>query len=83
MKQAVYGVYLNGQVILTEPVTIPDESDVIVVFLNKRTRKQETNENALIELFDIFGPWEDSKDADDIISSIKESRVSREVDLRL
>jgi len=79
MQQAVYGVFSKGKIIFNEPVCASDESDVIVVFLNKQTSKK----NELSKLFDVLGAWEDSKDADEIIAEIRGSRMSRKADIQL
>ena len=81
MQQAVYGVYKKGQIVFKEPISASDESDVIVVFLNKQTN--EPNKHDLTSLFDTLGAWEDSKDANAIIAEIKESRRSRKSDITL
>jgi len=77
MQNAAYGVFRNGQVELSEPVFLPDESNVIVVFLDGQKNVPVQKKNALSEIFDTLGAWEDSKDADKIIAEIEKSRVSR------
>ena len=81
MQQAVYGVYTKGTIVFNEPVSASDESDVIVVFLDKQANNQKKNK--LSKLFDVLGAWEDSKSADEIIDDIRGSRVSRKSDISL
>ena len=80
MQNAAYGIFRNGHVIFNEPVTAPDDSKVIVVFLDMQKKAPTQNRNALMKLFDALGSWEDSKDTETIISEIEESRVSRAAD---
>ena len=40
----------------------------------------EDNRHALLRLFDTLGAWEDTKDADEIITEMRESRISRKKD---
>ncbi|MCL1872778.1 MAG: hypothetical protein FWF85_01510 [Clostridiales bacterium] len=81
MQNAAYGIFRKGQIILDEPVTAPDESSVIVVFLDTQKIVPAQNSNMLLRIFDTLGAWEDSKDAETIISEIEKSRVSKTVDI--
>ena len=81
MQNAAYGVFRKGQIILNEPVTAPDESSVIVVFLDGQKTASIRNNNTLLGIFDTLGPWEDSKDTEMIISEIENSRKSRKADV--
>ena len=81
MQQAAFGVFKKGQIILKESVTVPDESDVIVVFLNRQNNRTTKKKNELLEIFDTLGAWEDSKDTEIIIADIEKSRMSRKIDI--
>ena len=80
MQNAAYGIFKKGKVIFNEPVIAPDESNVIVVFLDKQKNVSVRN-NKLINIFDALGAWEDSKDTEEIIAEIENSRVSRTTDI--
>jgi len=43
----------------------------------KLTESIELNENKEFDLKSLFGAWEDSKDSDDIIKEIKDSRTDK------
>ena len=81
MQKAAYGIFRKGQIIFSEPVTAPDDSNVIVVFLDKQKNVSAKNKNALLNIFDTLGAWEDSKDTETIIAEIENSRVSRTADV--
>ena len=81
MQNAAYGIFKKGKIIFNEPVTAPDDSSVIVVFLDKQTNAPAKNKNALLKIFDTLGAWEDSKDPETIIAEIEKSRVSRMADV--
>lgn len=81
MHNAAYGVFRKGQVILNETVNAPDNSSVIVVFLDKRANSPAHSGQSLLEVFETLGAWEDSKDTETIILEIEKSRVSRETDV--
>lgn len=83
MQQATYGIFRKGTITLKEPVNAPDESDVIVVFLEKKTNKKRQSGNALLKIFDTLGTWEDSRDTEEIITEIRKSRISRNLDIAL
>ena len=81
MQNAAYGVFKKGKIIFNEPVTAPDDSSVIVVFLDKQKNVPVQNENSLLNIFSTLGAWEDSKDTETIIAEIENSRVSRTADV--
>ena len=81
MQNAAYGIFRKGHIILNEPVTAPDDSNVIVVFLDKQNNVQTQKNNRLVNIFDTLGAWEDSKDAEAIIAEIEKSRISRTEDV--
>ena len=81
MQNAAYGIFKKGQIIFNEPVTVPDDSSVIVVFLDKQKSIPAQNKNRLLNIFDTLGAWEDSKDTETIIAEIENSRVSRTADI--
>jgi len=83
MQNAAYGIFRKGEIIFNEPVTVPDESSVIVVFLDKQKNTLTQKNNELLNIFDALGVWEDSKDTESIITEIENSRVSRTVDVAL
>ena len=83
MPKAAYGIFRKGQIIFNEPVTAIDESNVIVVFLDKQKKASAQNNNRLLNMFDTLGAWEDSKDTETIIAEIENSRVSRTADITL
>ncbi|MCL2496123.1 MAG: hypothetical protein FWF04_01750 [Clostridiales bacterium] len=80
MQNAAYGVFKKGQIIFNEPVVAPDESNVIVVFLDKQKNVSVQKNNKLLSIFDTLGVWEDSKDTEKIIAEIENSRMSRSAD---
>jgi hypothetical protein len=73
MQSAAYGMYKNGQIILDEPVQKSNDSRVVVVFLDEKKPKKPDLKN----FFDLFGQWEDDRDADTIIADIRNSRISK------
>jgi len=81
MQNAAYGIFKKGKIIFNEPVTAPDDSSVIVVFLDKQKNVSAQNKNSLLNIFDTLGAWEDSKDTETIIAEIENSRVSRTADV--
>jgi hypothetical protein len=81
MQNAAYGIFKNGQVILDESVTVPNDSNVIVVFLDKQKDTPTQDKNTLLNIFSTLGAWEDSKDTETIISEIENSRMSRTADI--
>ena len=83
MQNAAYGIFRKGKIIFNEPVTAPDESNVIVVFLDKQKRVSAQNNNRLLNIFETLGAWEDSKDTETIIAEIENSRVSQTADIAL
>ena len=72
MQRAVYGVYRNGQVILNDHVSEPSESKVIVVFLGEQKPKAK-----LMDIFTLFGKWEDTRSTEEIVAELRASRTSR------
>ena len=83
MQKAAYGIIKEGQIIFNEPVNIPENTNVIVVFLDDQNVSTSQNEISLVDIFKILGPWEDSKDAETTINEIEKSRVSRKVNITL
>ena len=83
MQGVVYGVYKNGQVVLNELVAADENTNVIVVFTNKHENITGTKKNPLVEMLETLGPWDDSREADEIIADIKSSRISRSFDVLL
>jgi hypothetical protein len=81
MQNAAYGIFKKGKIIFNEPVNAPDESNVIVVFLDKKKSASAKNNNRLLNIFETLGAWEDTKDTETIISEIENSRVSRTADV--
>ena len=77
MQQTAYGTFNKGAITFNEPVEAPDNSDVIVVFLNKNINKLTQNRNELLKIFDKLGEWEDTRDTEDIIAEISASRASK------
>jgi hypothetical protein len=71
MQTASYGIYKNGQIILDEPAIKKDNARVLVVFLDK-----ESEDSKLLDIFKLYGSWEDSRDAETIIQEIRSSRMS-------
>lgn len=64
MQEAAYGMYKGGQIIFDDPDVSIDNSRVLVVFLDKEPAK-------ITEFFELHGPWEDTRDAETIISDIR------------
>ena len=75
---AVYGMYEDGNIVLDEPAQRHSVSRVVVVFLGE----QNPPKPKLSDFFDLYGPWEDDRDADEIIADIYASRHSKP-DIRL
>jgi hypothetical protein len=82
MQTATYGIYKNGQIILDEPNIKKDNARVLVVFLDKEPDTRADN-SKLMDIFDLYGPWEDSRDAETIINDIRNSRISSSKDIEL
>ncbi|MDR1736943.1 MAG: hypothetical protein LBR85_08780 [Oscillospiraceae bacterium] len=80
MQQAAYGIFREGQVILNEAVTVPDETDVVVVFLDAAKAASRELRGGLLDVFSVLGPWEDSRGPEAVIEEIERSRVSRKAD---
>jgi hypothetical protein len=72
MQRAAYGTYIDGQVVLKEPVPKLGKSDVVVVFLDEIRPKWR-----LTDIFSVYGKWEDSLSADELARSIRSSRSER------
>ncbi|MDR1902303.1 MAG: hypothetical protein LBQ88_08505 [Treponema sp.] len=72
MQNATYGMYKNGQIIFDEPDVNIDNSRVLVVFLDEEPQKSE-----IADFFKLYGPWEDIRDVETIISDIRNSRISK------
>lgn len=70
MKEAAYGMYKDGRIIFDEPDAGIDNSRVLVVFLDHEPAK-------ITDFFELYGPWEDTRDADTIISDIRKSRIAK------
>jgi len=81
MQNAAYGIFKKGKIIFDEPVTALDDSSVIVVFLDRLKNASNQNYNPLLNIFDILGAWEDSKETEAIIAEIENSRMSRTADV--
>jgi hypothetical protein len=65
-------MYKDGQIVFDEPGIDINNSRVLVVFLD-----DEPGESKLMDLFKIYGPWEDVRDTETIISDIRNSRISK------
>ena len=72
MKTTVYGTYKDGQIFFDEPAQT-DNARVLVVFLNSLS--QSKSETKLADFFDLYGVWEDDRDADTVINDIRQSRT--------
>jgi hypothetical protein len=70
---AVYGMYMDGNIVLDEPTQKYSGSRVVVVFLGESNHPKPK----LAEFFDLYGAWEDNRDADAIIADIYSSRHSK------
>jgi hypothetical protein len=73
MQSATYGMYKDGKIIFEESEININNSRVLVVFLDDEPREQK-----LMDLFKIYGPWEDNRDVETIISDIQNSRISKD-----
>jgi cell division septal protein FtsQ len=73
MQNATYGIYKDGQIIFDEPDVNINNSRVLVVFLDDEPREQK-----LTDFFELYGPWEDTRDIETIISDIRNSRISKD-----
>jgi hypothetical protein len=71
---AVYGMYTDGNIVLDEPTPKNSDSRVVVVFLGG----QNPQKPKLADFFDLYGAWEDDRDADAIIADIYTSRHSKQ-----
>jgi hypothetical protein len=74
MQNVAYGTYINGQIVLKEAVPEIEKADVVIVFLNESQQKSR-----LSDIFDLYGAWEDSRNADETIDFIRDSRTERAV----
>ena len=72
MWNTAHGVYINGQVVLEDPVPKIDRSEVVVVFLDATRPKQK-----LSDIFSLYGAWEDSRTADETVGFIRAGRTER------
>jgi hypothetical protein len=72
MQQAAYGIYRNGQVFFDAPAPAMDNAKVVVVFLDELATRPK-----LTDIFSLYGAWEDTKTADEIISEIRNDRTAR------
>jgi hypothetical protein len=70
MQKAAYGMYKDGRIIFDEPDVDINSSRVLVVFLDKENAK-------VTDFFEVLGPWEDTRNADTIISDIRKSRIAK------
>jgi hypothetical protein len=70
---AVYGIYKNGSIYLDKPVKTASGSRVVVLFLEE----QKQSKPKLADFFDLYGAWEDDRDADTIIADIYAARQSK------
>jgi hypothetical protein len=73
MQSAAYGMYRDGNIVFEEPEININNSRVLVVFLDDDPKEQK-----LMDLFKIYGPWEDNRDVETIISDIQNSRISKD-----
>jgi hypothetical protein len=76
MQSAIYGMYKDGKIIFEEPEINKNNSRVLVVFLDEES--ENSREQKLMELFELYGPWEDNRDVETIISDIQNSRKSKD-----
>jgi hypothetical protein len=72
MQQTAYGTYKNGQVFFDDPVPTLDEAKVVVVFLEESHSKPK-----LMDIFSLYGAWEDTRTADEIIADTRNSRIAK------
>jgi hypothetical protein len=72
MQQAVYGTFKNGQVYFDDPIPALDEVKVIVVFLDENQVKPK-----LMDIFSLYGEWEDTRTIDEIITDTRNSRIAK------
>lgn len=79
MKTTVEGIYNSGKITLKENIDLEGTADVLVVFLDNINEKK----NKMQKLLSTFGSWKDSKEAEEIISNIYESRSFRKEDISL
>jgi hypothetical protein len=82
MQTATYGIYRNGRIILDEPDIKKDDGRVLVVFLDKEPELKEEG-SRLMDIFKLYGPWEDSRDTETLINDIHKSRISSKEDIIL
>jgi hypothetical protein len=70
---AVYGMYTDGNIVLDEPAQKHSVSRVVVVFFGEQNHPKPK----LAGFFDLYGAWEDDRNADEIIADIYTSRHSK------
>jgi hypothetical protein len=73
MQTAIYGMYKDGQIVFDESDITVNNSRVLVVFLD-----EEPKEPNLMDIFKLYGPWEDTRNTETIISDIMSSRISKD-----
>lgn len=79
--QSIRGIYNGQTVVPLEPSDASPNSKVIITFLDEPAELTAPDSNQ--ELLALFGSWEDTRSADEIVQDIYEGRAqsSRDVEL--
>jgi hypothetical protein len=72
MRNATFGTFKDGQIIFDEPDVPCNNARVLVVFLD-----EEPGEPQLLDLFRLYGPWEDTRGVEDIVADLRNSRIAK------
>jgi hypothetical protein len=73
MQTAIYGMYNDGRVVFDESDVNINNSRVLVVFLDEEPKKPK-----LMDIFKLYGPWEDTRNIEAIVSDIMDTRISKD-----
>jgi hypothetical protein len=73
MQTAIYGMYNDGRVVFDESDVNINNSRVLVVFLDEEPKKPK-----LMDIFKLYGPWEDTRNIETIVSDIMGTRISKD-----
>jgi hypothetical protein len=70
----VEGIYNGKNIELSEIVPFKEKKKVLVTFLEDISEKRELTKTSAQVLLDLCGSWEDDRDAEEIVSEIKQGR---------
>jgi len=70
----IQGIYNGKNIELSETVPFKEKKKVLVTFLEDKSEKQIETKRPAQVLLELFGLWEDNRDAEEIVSEIKQAR---------